>query len=119
MAFVGGPTNNLPGTLLHFPPGTVCDNHPERLAYRRVQGETDSFGFEAADLCQSCFEEYEALVAEPIVGTCEICHTADVELHDQRDPAEGPAGRIYQMCMVCIESMRASNDDDEVNNPWE
>ncbi len=50
MAHVGGPTRHLPGDTIPFPSGTKCDNHPDRLATKRLVGETDSFGYEAADL---------------------------------------------------------------------
>lgn len=46
MAEVTGPTSYLPGHHCKLPPGTMCDEHPDRLAIARVQGETDSFGSE-------------------------------------------------------------------------
>lgn len=59
MAYVSdGPVMTLPGARLPFPPGTTCDTegHEDRPAVARIQGETDSFGCEAADLCTECAE---------------------------------------------------------------
>src|SRR3954463_12051043 len=54
MADVTGPISTLPGTGHHLPDGTMCDQHPDRPAVARIQGETDSFGCEMNDLCQEC-----------------------------------------------------------------
>jgi hypothetical protein len=46
------------GSLHRVPSGMTCDDHPERLAVKRVQGETDSFGCEYIDWCQECYDNY-------------------------------------------------------------
>ena len=50
MAEVTGPISTLPGARHALPAGTMCDEHPDRPAVARVQGETDSFGCELNDL---------------------------------------------------------------------
>jgi hypothetical protein len=52
MADVTGPISTLPGSSHHdVPDGMMCDDHPDRPAVTRLQGETDSFGSEMHDLC--------------------------------------------------------------------
>ena len=46
MADVTGPISSLPGSGHSVPDGAMCDEHPDRPAVARVQGETDSFGCE-------------------------------------------------------------------------
>jgi hypothetical protein len=46
MGEVTGPISTLPGHSHQVPDGTVCDDHPDRPAVARIQGETDSFGAE-------------------------------------------------------------------------
>ena len=53
MADVTGRISTLPGSGHKVPDGTMCDNHPDRLATHRVQGETDSFGSEMNDMCDA------------------------------------------------------------------
>jgi hypothetical protein len=52
MADVTGPISTLPGAVHRVPEGATCDEHPDRPAVLRVQGETDSFGSETIDYCQ-------------------------------------------------------------------
>ena len=54
MSDVTGPISTLPGCERAVDPGTMCDEHPDRPAVARVQGETDSFGSEQHDLCAEC-----------------------------------------------------------------
>ena len=60
MGDVTGPISTLPGSRHDFPDGTMCDDHPDRKAVARVQGETDSFGSELIDMCQECLDEHRA-----------------------------------------------------------
>ncbi|MGY7975507.1 hypothetical protein L1Q33_25460, partial [Klebsiella pneumoniae] len=53
-----GPVSTLRGHFCSLPTDSKCDEHPDRLAVRRVQGETDSFGCEYHDMCQECLDEY-------------------------------------------------------------
>ena len=60
MADVTGPISSLPGKRHELPKGAKCDEHPERDAVARVQGETDSMGCEMLDLCQECLDDLRA-----------------------------------------------------------
>ena len=46
------------GSLHRVPAGMTCDDHPHLPAAKRVQGETDSFGCEYIDMCQTCYDKY-------------------------------------------------------------
>ena len=48
------------GSVHRVPLGMTCDDHPERPATVRVQGETDSFGCEYIDWCKECHDKYLA-----------------------------------------------------------
>jgi len=84
----------------------------------RIQGETDSFGSEMWDLCQSCLDQYrhEQRTADTS-GTCDWCRTHAQKLRDRRDYEEGMCGRVYQVCQPCIdrENARLAAEMDE----WE
>lgn len=47
------------GSKHRLPAGATCDQHPDRPAVARIQGETDSFGCELCDMCAECYEEYQ------------------------------------------------------------
>jgi len=105
MAEVTGPISTLPGARHAVPPGTKCDLHPDRDAVARIQGETDSMGAELNDCCKECVDEIKN--APPTTGTCDWCHTPDVELKNRRDLDEGMAGRVYEVCSECIKKDNA------------
>lgn len=106
MADVTGPISSLPGSLSTPPNEQTCDEHPERPAYRRVQGETDSFGCEMIDMCQECYEEHRRVMAEHATeartGTCDWCRSQATDLRDHRDIDEGMSGPVYRVCGACI-----------------
>lgn len=103
MAEVTGPISSLPGASHDFPAGTMCDDHPDRPAVARIQGETDSFGCEMADMCQECLDEYrEEMKATDWSGTCDWCKQHMPRLSPQRDYEEGMCGPVYQVCDACI-----------------
>jgi hypothetical protein len=97
----------------------MCDEHPDRLSYRRVQGETDSFGSEMHDMCQECYENYrkemEAHRAEAATGVCDWCKAHATDLRDRRDYDEGMCGPVYRVCGPCVrrdnEAAQAELDD--------
>lgn len=97
---VTGPISSLPGGHHALPEGTKCDEHPDRPAVARVQGETDSMGSELNDLCAECLEAEKK--ADPTTGTCDWCKTSNVTLHPRRDIDEGTSGRVYEVCKPCI-----------------
>lgn len=112
MAEVTGPISSLPGTKHPVPKGTMCDNHPNRPATHRVQGETDSFGSELHDECDEC---HAAVLAEPPpTGNCDWCKAPDQELVHMRDFEEGLAGPVYMVCKPC-----RKNYNDRINEEME
>ena len=111
MAEVTGPISTLPGTTREPPEGQMCDEHPDRPAVARIQGETDSFGCEMDDLCQECVDALRAYrcseegIAEELewrTGQCEWCKGHATDLRDARDYEEGLCGRVYRVCGACI-----------------
>lgn len=103
MADVTGPISTLPGHVHSRPPGAKCDDHPERDAVRRVQGETDSMGSEMLDVCQECFDKIQAYEASPeaCTGTCDYCREQATDLRVTRDYEEGMCGPVYNVCGAC------------------
>lgn len=106
MAYVSnGPVATMPGNSLSLPEGTMCDDHPDRLAVKRIQGETDSMGCEAADMCQECLDKYREAVkahaAEAATGRCDWCGQHKTTLAKRRDYDEGFSGRLYDVCLEC------------------
>jgi hypothetical protein len=95
-----GPVSTLPGALRKPPKDMACDDHPDRLAVMRVQGETDSYGAEYLDMCQACFEAYQAAPKDS-EGTCAWCKTHQVTLRPYRDGDEGVCGPVYEVCEGC------------------
>ncbi|WP_271024898.1 hypothetical protein [Rhizobium sp. RCAM05973] len=111
MSAVTGPISTLAGASHEVPEGQMCDEHPDRSAVARIQGETDSFGCEMDDLCQECVDARlayrcsEAGQAEEIewrTGQCEWCKNLATDLRDARDYEEGMNGRVYRVCGACI-----------------
>ena len=114
MADVTGPISTLPGHRFCVPDGAMCDEHPDVRATHRVQGETDSFGSEMHDLCQSCMDEYAKSMADDRKGCCDWCKQEAIDLRDRRDYEEGMYGRVYRVCGACVkrenESLRNDYD---------
>lgn len=102
MANVTGPVSTLPGDRRESPEGMMCDNHPDRQAVRRVQGETDSFGAEYLDLCQECLDKVRVYELEARIGRCDWCGQHAADLRPRRDFEEGLAGRVYNVCGNCV-----------------
>ncbi len=103
MADVTGPISSLPGAYHAMKPGTKCDDHPDRDAVARVQGETDSFGCELIDMCQECLDEYRVEMKKDHEGFCEWCKTQASHVSPRRDYEEGLSGRVYMVCRPCVE----------------
>lgn len=138
MADITGPISTLPGAIHEVPRSMKCDQHDNRKAVVRVQGETDSFGCEMIDMCQECFDAHKEWknspeAAEHRKGVCEWCKNPADDLRDRRDFEEGMSGQIYLVCGECVkkenESLAAEyedsyndyDDDDEYDDPhaWE
>lgn len=103
MADVTGPISTLPGRGYDFPIGTRCDDHPDRPAVARIQGETDSFGCEMIDMCQECLAEHRAYVRSPeaTTGRCDWCKAEVSDFRRTRDYEEGMYGPVYEVCGAC------------------
>lgn len=102
MADVSGPTSRLPGHVSTPPKGQCCDEHPGVPAFKRVQGETDTWGAEYLDMCVTCYEEYKTyLETADLSGTCDICGNHTDTIIRRRDPEEGTCGRVYSTCQQC------------------
>lgn len=119
MAHVSGPCSTLPGSMHTLPAGSMCDDHEDRPAVRRIQGETDSFGAEYFDVCQECYDAFKNRDrTEDATGTCEWCKQSATDLRKRRDPDEGQAGPVYDVCGACVRRenerlLDLSRDDDE------
>jgi hypothetical protein len=113
MGEVTGPIRTLPGQGHDFPDGTKCDEHPDRPAVARIQGETDSFGAELFDMCEECLAEYRREMREADhSGTCDWCKEHKPYLRPRRDYEEGMYGRVYEVCDDCI---KRENDEAEAD----
>lgn len=116
MADVTGPIWTLPGAVHASPPGEKCDNHPDRAAVARIQGETDSFGAELHDVCQECLDRIRARRRSPeaTTGRCDWCKREATDLRHHRDFEEGMSGPVYRVCGACRrkedEELRAEMD---------
>lgn len=99
----GGPVGTLPGTTSGASVGAVCDAHPERPAYTRVQGETDSFGCEYHLMCRACYDEYRKAADEEFnkPQRCDWCNNTKPFVRPYRDVDEGQAGPVYMVCKSC------------------
>ncbi len=102
MADVIGPNRYLPGQSLTAT-GMMCDEHPDRVAVKRVVGECDSMGSELYDLCQECVDQEKARAEEaaknPEPNWCDHCKAFIPEpVAPTRDPEEGSCGPVYYLC---------------------
>ena len=107
-----GPVATLPGSYAGLPAGTVCDEHPDRPAVRRIQGETDSFGCEFYDMCDECVIEHNKQIANNRSGICDWCKNDAEDLRPKRDYEEGRYGPVYRVCRDCAKKYDENWDDD-------
>jgi hypothetical protein len=110
-----GPTSGMPGSSHELPPGAMCDEHPRRKAFARIQGETDSFGCEYLDLCKQCLKELRDynLSEESKTGRCDWCKKDVNDLRHKRDFEEGLGGPVYRVCRACAEHYDAEMAEDD------
>lgn len=99
----------------------MCDEHPNRLALARVQGETDSFGCEYNDLCLECVNEERAARLADREGECDWCKNRATDLYNRRDYEEGMGGRVYRVCGECIraENKRLEEEESYFDNEYD
>lgn len=112
MSDVTGPISSLPGSRHAAPAGAMCDDHPDRPAAGRMQGETDSFGCEMHDLCQECLDESLEHAKQARSGQCDWCKSAAADLRARRDWEEGSCGPVYQVCGACVQRESARLDEE-------
>lgn len=119
MADVTGPISTLPGAA-HCPPeGVMCDDHPDRPATRRIQGETDSFGSEMHDLCDECAKAHREEARRPDIGKCDWCDAKEVARVPARDYEEGMNGPVYYVCAACKKRQSDQIDADLGYDDWD
>ena len=97
--YISGPTRGLPGRKMKPEYDARCDDHEDRLAVIKIQGETDSFGAEYFYMCQECLTEHEAQSDED-ESTCDWCKKMAM-LKPIRDLTEGSCGPVYYVCPSC------------------
>lgn len=119
MADITGPISTIPGSRHVSPEGAMCDDHPDRPAVARVQGETDSFGSEMYDLCQECLDAFRA---ESRTAHCDWCK-GEAVVRPTRDTDEGLSGPVYYVCTPCYDkqqaAIRAELDDYDYYDDYE
>lgn len=98
---ISGGVSSLPGHKWPLPEGAKCDNHPDRPAVARRQGETDSMGCELNDLCAECDAAVVAYQNTPRNGYCEVHNGEGEDIRPRRDIDEGMSGRLYMTCKSC------------------
>ena len=98
-----GRVSTMPGSVHELPEGTKCDSHEDRLAVKRIQGETDSFGCEYVMLCQECLDAYHKFREEErnTPRYCDWCKQQKLHVSPHRDVDEGMAGPVYNVCREC------------------
>lgn len=110
MADVTGPISTLPGSRHHLPAGSTCDEHADRPAVARIQGETDSMGSEMFDVCQECLDKHVAAreAHKEELQWCSVHKGEGKNVQPYRDPDEGMSGPVYHGCESCRSSFRAA-----------
>ncbi|MDB6104096.1 MAG: Uncharacterized protein JWO52_4095 [Gammaproteobacteria bacterium] len=121
MADVTGPISTLPGAAHAVPEGTMCDEHPDRPAVARIQGETDSMGCEMIDACAECVADIrnEGLGQTVRTGECDWCKKTATDLRPARDYDEGMTGPVYQVCGACIARRNERLEEEDESDDWD
>lgn len=111
-----GPVRTLPGSLHSLDNTDMCDEHDTVPAVKKVQGETDSFGCEFMFMCQKCYDDYKRkLNVADHSGICDWCKKSVDRVVPHRDIEEGASGRVYDVCLPCIELERARWREEDEN----
>ena len=121
MADVTGPVRSMPGSRHVCPENSTCDDCGAPATVR-MQGETDSFGSEMADLCQACYDKIQesCVDLENTPSYCEWCHTVAEGCKPFRDADEGSTGPIYTVCKTCraADSEKWAAEADAMADTW-
>lgn len=107
-----GPVSTMPNSSCGTDADDMCDDHEDRKAVRRVQGETDSFGCEYMYMCQECLDKYKAGLQDARSGFCDWCKNDVNDLSPRRDFDEGRHGRVYSVCGECRKQDDERIEDD-------
>ena len=93
----------MPGSAHSVPAGAKCDEHPDRDAVSRIQGETDSFGCEYFLACAECRDGFKLARQQEYEQEryCDWCKQLKKHCKPHRDMDEGMAGPMYQVCGDC------------------
>jgi hypothetical protein len=115
MADVKYCVNSLPGST-HKPEG-LCDDCGKYPATKRLQGETDSFGAEFADLCDDCFQKERERWRDSS-GICDWCKEQVPRRLWTRDYDEGMHGSTYRVCRSCYDKQQKALEEEMEANNW-
>ncbi|EKD89693.1 MAG: hypothetical protein ACD_33C00005G0008 [uncultured bacterium] len=113
MSKITGPISTMPNHHHEVPLNTFCDTHEDKLAIKRIQGETDSMGSELIDMCLECYNEYLAyrIKVKQEVSCCDWCKKESTNCTPTRDFEEGLYGRIYDVCLRCRQKQNENIDN--------
>ncbi len=101
----------LPGQLVKHQ-GGLCEDCGEPSTLTMV-GETDSFGSEYIDLCQTCYDKDSD--KEPEEDNCEWCKKMAI-CSPVRDWEEGSNGPVYYVCSSC--SQKQNEELAKMEEEW-
>ena len=97
--------------------GTFCYTHQHIKATHRICSEADSFGAEYYNMCDECWDEYQAAIKAKLEDpeqweSCPKCRNHVPRLTSYRDPDEGMCGPVYEACPDCVSKFWKSFEDE-------
>mgnify|MGYP003560087988 FL=1 len=97
--------------------GTFCYTHHHIKATHRICSEADSFGAEYYNMCDECWDEYQAAIKAKLEDpeqweSCPKCRNHVPRLTSYRDPDEGMCGPVYEACPDCVSKFWKSFEDE-------
>ena len=97
--------------------GTFCYTHLDIKATHRICSEADSFGAEYYNMCDECWDEYQAAInaknEDPEQWECcSQCGKCVPHLTPYRDPDEGVHGPVYEACPDCVSKFHKHFEDE-------
>ena len=97
--------------------GTFCYTHHDIKATHRICSEADSFGAEYYNMCDECWDEYQAAIKAKLEDpeqweSCPKCRNHVPRLTSYRDPDEGMCGPVYEACPDCVSKFWKSFEDE-------
>lgn len=113
---------NLPGNIYSGTKGSFCETHEDRPSYKKLQGETDSFGAEYSEMCEECFAVYEKSLEVKVAKEepCDWCKVVTNTIEPTRDYSEGSNGPVYYVCQACrIKQDNEARDELNELHQWD